>query len=369
MELNDAMIARLIRDYGAVPDHVAAAVRAVRREHFVPDGYFVEVEGSGFTAWRPVMPNDKEWQSGCYADEALVTQIAGTIAPRDITGVIRREPTSSTSMPCLVTFTLERADLAPGHRVLELGAGTGWQAALLCAIVGEDNVVTVDTDPTIAAQARTHLYATGHHPTVVVGDGRRGYPEGGPYDRVLATFGVARVSPDWLAQTTPGGIIIANLRGRLEPGGLARLVVHDDGTATGRFVSESSYMRARQELAPRHAMLPDVSSGTSRPTSLNPKVLHDNAAKLVAESVTSGVQWFAGLDVGDGPADWFIDQDTGAYAVVRETGGEFTVTEPPANPFWHRIEHAVGAWLDAGSPETTTLTLTVDTTGHTITFP
>ncbi|UGQ14748.1 protein-L-isoaspartate(D-aspartate) O-methyltransferase [Yinghuangia sp. ASG 101] len=369
MDLNEAMIGDLIRDYGPLTEHVAAAVRAIPRELFVPDGYFMTVAGSMPTAFRPVMPEDDDWREQCYARVPLVTQIAGTINPRDVHGEIVREPTSSMSDPSLVTLTLEEADLRPGLRVLELGAGTGWQAALLSRIVGEDNVVTVETDPTIARRAQIHLYGAGHHPEIIEGDGRAGYPAGGPYDRILATFGVARIYPAWLEQVKPGGIIMANLRGRLEPSGLVRLVRQDDGTAVGGFISESSYMQARQEAPSAHLMLPDPSTGRTRPTSLDPKTLHDNAARLVTESVAGGLQWLAGLDVGDGPADWFVDTDTGAYAVVRETVHGFSVTEDPAHPVWGAIETALAAWRDAGEPETTRLFVTASVDGHTIHFP
>lgn len=368
MDLNDVMINDLIRASGPIPEHVAAAVRAVPRELFVPDGYFVQIEGSDQAAYRPIMPGDDDWRARCYTNEALVTQIAGTINPRDIHGEIAREPTSSTSMPGLVTFTLDQADLTPGLRVLELGAGTGWQAALLSRIVGEDNVVTVDTDPVVAHRARMNLHSAGHHPEVIEGDGRAGYPEGGPYDRLLATFGVARIYPAWLEQVKPGGVIIANLRNRLEPFGLVRLVRQDDGTAVGRFVSEGSYMQARQEAPSAHLVLPDPSTGRTRPTALDPKALHDNAARLVAEGVAGGIQWLPGLDTGDGPADWFVDQDTGAYAVVRETVHGFNVTEDPAHPVWEAIETALAAWRDAGEPETTRLFVTADADGHTIRY-
>lgn len=180
--LNDDMVRRLKSAYRGLGAKTADVMRRVPRHRFVPNGYFVEVPGAVPTAYRPVLPWEDEaaWLAGCYEDRALVTQVANTIAPEEVRGEILREPTSSVSEPALVAFVLDQAELDHGSRVLEIGAGMGWNAALLCELVGEDDVFSVEVDASIAAQARTNLYGSGHHPTVKTGDGREGYSKGAP---------------------------------------------------------------------------------------------------------------------------------------------------------------------------------------------
>ena len=120
-------------------------------------------------------------------------------------------------------------------RVLEIGTGTGYNAALLlCERLGSDWVTSVDIDPQLVALARERLAANGYTPTLAAVDGARGYPAGAPYDRIIATCSVPAVPPAWLNQTTPGGMIMVDVRGMIG-GTVARLTVGDDGTATGRF--------------------------------------------------------------------------------------------------------------------------------------
>jgi protein-L-isoaspartate(D-aspartate) O-methyltransferase len=114
---------------------------------------------------------------------------------------------SSSSRPAIMAIMLEQLGLAPGHRVLEIGAGTGYNAALLAHLVGETGrVVTVDLDDDTAAQARPHLIAAGcEQVEVICGDGALGYAAGAPYDRIILTVGAWDILPAWREQ----------LRGRL----------------------------------------------------------------------------------------------------------------------------------------------------------
>src|SRR4029077_5346990 len=123
------------------------------------------------------------------------------------------QPISSSSQPAIMAIMLDQLALAPGQRVLEIGAGTGYNAALLCPLTGPGGtVVSVDIDDDLAAQARGHLAAAGYpQVTVVAADGAGGYPPGAPYDRVIATVGVADLAPAWLRQAGPGARIVVPL--------------------------------------------------------------------------------------------------------------------------------------------------------------
>ncbi|MGO4754946.1 protein-L-isoaspartate(D-aspartate) O-methyltransferase, partial [Streptomyces sp. 2MCAF27] len=165
-----------------------AAVEKVPRHEFLRGGFFEQVPGSAPTAWRPVVPDDPRWLTRCYDDDSLVTQIAGTIAPRDIRGEVLRTPTSSRTMPSLVVRMLEDLDVQDGHRVLEIG--TGYSTGLLCHRLGDDRVTAVEVDEDVAGATRVALGNLGYHPHLITGDGLAGDPDGAPYDRLVATCGV-----------------------------------------------------------------------------------------------------------------------------------------------------------------------------------
>jgi protein-L-isoaspartate(D-aspartate) O-methyltransferase len=137
-----------------------------------------------------------------YGDEALVSH------RRDGT------PTSSTSQPNLVAQMLEQLLLEEGMNVLEIGAGTGWNAALMGHAVGpRGRVVAVDIQEDVTDRARAHLKRAGAtNVTVVACDGGYGYPEAAPYDRIITTANCHGIPPHWAEQLAPGGALLVALR-------------------------------------------------------------------------------------------------------------------------------------------------------------
>ena len=112
------------------------------------------------------------------------------------------------SAPSMIAIMLEEADLRPGLAVLDVGAGSGYNAALLAEIVGRTNVVTVERHAELANFARENLRAAGYDVSVVVGDGTLGYEPAAPYDRIIVTAGAPRVAKSWIRQTKVGGRIV-----------------------------------------------------------------------------------------------------------------------------------------------------------------
>ncbi len=114
------------------------------------------------------------------------------------------------SAPSMIAIMLEEAALEPGEKVLEVGTGSGYHAALLAALVGAENVTTIERIPSLADWGRLNLARAGFGGvSVVVGDGSLGYPPRAPYDCIMATAGAPRIPGPWAKQLTPRGRIVA----------------------------------------------------------------------------------------------------------------------------------------------------------------
>ena len=115
---------------------------------------------------------------------------------------------SSSSAPAIMAPMLEALRLEPGQRVLEIGAGTGYNAALVKHLVGPaGRVTTVDLETDFARRARRHLTAAGFAARVVAGDGRAGWAPEAPYDRIIVTASTGQVYQPWLDQLVDGGLV------------------------------------------------------------------------------------------------------------------------------------------------------------------
>ncbi len=169
-----------LRDAGHITTpRVEAAFRAIPRHIFLPNVPLETV----------------------YTDDAIPTKKRAGAA------------ISSSSQPTVMAVMLEQLDLQQGQRVLEVGAGTGYNAALMAHIVGDDGrVVAIDIDDDIVADARAHVAAAGvDNVEVVRGDGADGYPDAAPYDRLILTVGAWDIAPAWIAQLKPGGRLLLPL--------------------------------------------------------------------------------------------------------------------------------------------------------------
>jgi protein-L-isoaspartate(D-aspartate) O-methyltransferase len=186
---HQALVARM-RDSAALSDRVLDAFAAVPRHVFLPG-----------------VPLDL-----AYTDDAIVTHEAAGV------------PTSSSSQPSLMARMIEQLDVRPGDRVLEIGAGTGYNAALLAALGAA--VTTLELQPEVADAAREHLRAAGlaapaeqaarpgaegpGSVRVLHGDGA--VPPGGTYDRIIVTAGCWALPVALVAALADDGVLVAPLR-------------------------------------------------------------------------------------------------------------------------------------------------------------
>jgi protein-L-isoaspartate(D-aspartate) O-methyltransferase len=190
--LQAGLIETLQQDGSLTDPAVAAAFRIVPRHLFLPEMPIAEV----------------------YRDRAIVTK---KLDGRHV---------SSSSQPAMMAIMLEQLGLKRGHRVLEIGAGTGYNAALMAELVGargeagedgngdpDGQVVAIDVDGDIVEAARAHLAAAGYECVqAVLGDGALGAPDAAPFDRIVLTVAATDISPAWWQQLAPGGRLLLPLR-------------------------------------------------------------------------------------------------------------------------------------------------------------
>ncbi|MER5969452.1 methyltransferase, FxLD system [Streptomyces sp. NPDC002055] len=152
---------------------------------------------------------------------------------------------SCASQPGVVALMLDQLQAQPGERILELGAGTGYNAALLGHLVGPGgHVTTIDVDDDLVAGARAHLAAAGAaNVEAITRDGALGHAEGAPYDRIIATVGAHGIPHAWLEQLAPGGRLVTPQRLK---GSVSRSIVYEKHD--GRWVSSGSQMNTFMPL-------------------------------------------------------------------------------------------------------------------------
>ncbi|HUD76764.1 MAG TPA: methyltransferase domain-containing protein [Streptosporangiaceae bacterium] len=147
----------------------------------------------------------------------FVPEVGPAAAYRDEAFVIKCGPdglpVSSSSQPAMMAIMLDQLGLEPGHRVLEIGTGTGYNAAVMAEVVGPGGqVVSIDIDPDLIARASAGLAAAGYDQvTVLCADGGYGDPARAPFDRIIVTAGAWDIAPAWLDQLEPGGLLVLPL--------------------------------------------------------------------------------------------------------------------------------------------------------------
>jgi protein-L-isoaspartate(D-aspartate) O-methyltransferase len=180
-----------LRRRGITDQAVLRAMDEVPREHFV----------------------SAELVDAAYADQALPIACGQTI-----------------SQPYVVAYMTERLDLRPDHHVLEVGTGSGYQAAVLSRLARD--VVTVERYRTLAESARVRLETLGYtNIEVIVGDGLSGVPSRAPYDRILVTAAAEDVPRALIEQLSEGGVMVLPLGSHAASQVLVKLTKNKDRIA------------------------------------------------------------------------------------------------------------------------------------------
>ncbi len=338
-----ARLVRRVADAGLLTEPAwRAAFAQVPRHLFVPCFYRQVPGRSGYDRLCGDDPDPRRrtrWLTGVYEDAPLVTRVCGG------------SMVSSSSQPSLMAAMLEALEVRVGHEVLEIGAGSGYNAALLAHRLGASRITTVDLDPGITAAARAHLDAAGTGAVAVVtGDGSLGCHERAPYDRIIATCEVLSVPWEWLRQCVPGALVLAPLAG-----GLIALRVTDAWHAQGCFLRTPAYFVALRgpgaaEHPPPRPVADDARVRRSRTP---PRVLDDDVFRFVFALAAGQVEvsWAYG---GRGAALTAAD---GSSARVDRDG---LVEEAGERDLWALAEDTYRMWRGERYPERDRFGVSVD---------
>lgn len=329
------------------------AFRAVPREAFV-NQFTIPTREGRFLAHNLGDPDRaRDALAAVYSDNSLLTQFdAGGTA------------VSSSTAPSLMALMLHQLDVTEGHTILEIGTGTGYNAALLCHVLGDDAVTTVDIHPELVAAAQHSLHSTGYRPHIAVCDGREGYPDRAPYDRIIATCGLDRVPASWLRQVRPGGKILVNLSFAL-----VLLTVSIDGSASGRFGTTAAFMQIRDDPADVACTTADVlglttdtGSQLTRSATWVGQVSSEQAAFLRA-LVMPSVQVVT-RQIADGCDLLLADPPSGSWARVHHTTHSTVLTEHGPRHLYDELVTLVAEWDQHGRPTPEQYGLTITSEGH-----
>jgi len=340
----------------------AEVMTRVPRERFIPDLIYTKGErnrhGNDF---HPVSrhADPERWASLVRADAAVITQVEDGAPDPDGSGY---EPTSSASAPAIVADMLTALDARPGHRVLEIGTGTGWNAALLAHTVGTTNLTTVEIDPAVADHARAALDSTGFgRVTVITGDGLDGWTAGAPYDRIIATCGLRRIPWAWIRQLCPGGLLVAPMDNLYYPLGFARLTRTPDG-AIGEIVGEAAFMAARAQRTPRRRSV-DWDLPTRRSTTtIHPWCWTGNVDTMVAigQRITGVTAFWRPSDSATGTGLLKApDDQSWATVEVTDAGKPYQVEQAGPRNLHREVRTAARWWRENNMPRQTDWRITL----------
>lgn len=325
----------------------------VPRHQFVPRwwdrtrGGYVAVDGA---------PDPDRWLARAYSDTSLVTRVGTFHADQAAPGTIGRgRSTSSSTHPALLVQMFRHAHLVDGMDVLDVGTGSGYGTALLCARLGARHVESVDIDPYLVQAARERLAAIGMNPAVTALDATQSLPPA-RFDRIIASVAVSPIPPAWIAALRPGGRIVTVLDGTRA---ILTADKQPDGTLSGRIERDwAGFMSARhsEDYAPGvsaerlHEM--QTSQGEHTPQLglyplANPADSWELYSNLAVQHPGIEVHW----EVGDGSRATclLLDQD-GSWARAEGVRGRRPdVYGAGAAHLWRALESLKTRWLNEGT--------------------
>jgi protein-L-isoaspartate(D-aspartate) O-methyltransferase len=352
--LREALVDGLLAEKHIGQPRVAEAFRAVPRHLFLPGMDLTEV----------------------YQDKAIAIKEAGGTW------------LSSSSQPAIMAIMLEQLELQPGQRVLEVGAGSGFNAALMAYLVGDAALVTaLDIDGDLVEQARANLTAAGFgEASVVCADGWAGYRPHAPYDRLILTVGAWDISPTWVEQLREGGILLLPLD--LYGVQLSVAFEKQAGVLRSRSVRCCGFMRLRGDHADPEVAVPLDAGGQALVRAVNGERLNLERLRALLAGRPQVDQWsfpgdwlsrfsfklwlgwsgapIVGLKLNEpafgldaGGYEGIFEEETASLCLVGQTEESvrprYTYGRPDARD---RLEAMAAGWQAKGSPDPRDLRVT-----------
>ena len=350
----------------AVAPEWRKAIDAAPRHLFIPP--VIWIARSGRRGWCPLSRQDEpaRWWEAVNKDGYIVTQVDDGRLPEP-SEEVGEYATSSASQPSLVLRMLAELNLEPGQRVLEIGTGTGWNAALVCARLGDDAVTTIEVHGDLAAAARAALGRAGFRPTVVTGDGAAGYAANAPYDRIISTASIQNLPAAWLAQTRPGGVILTPYGDAYHNDALLKLTVSEAGTASGRFRGRAAFMWLRQHRVLLGSLREYVHAddhSDRKTTELDPRAIFgDPDGDFAVATRIHDCTWYR-ANAADGSGEftiWLLGLagERSWASVDFEGHAPYAVEQYGPRRLWDEVEAAYRWWTEVGRPSTDRFGLTV----------
>ncbi len=344
-------------------ERVLDAFLTVPRHPFV-DHYYLHEEGT--RNWtRYERDESPEWYEQVYSDQALATRV-------DQHG----RSLSSSSQPTVMATMLDALEIQPGMRVLEVGTGTGYNAALIASLVEDPHLVTtLDIDPDAIYRARQAItQVVGRGMTIEQGDGVKGYRTNAPYDRILVTASSPTVPRDWMEQLAPNGIVVCVLQpGFAMLGGLLKAQKTAE-MLKGKIFGPATFMVLRDTIYTKRSIqigfrAPLYASFPLDPTLFPPHLIREN----------SDFAFFLYYDIPD--LYVFQKKEDLFFSTEMFPQGYVVFRQPPASQvelrgdhscacaLWNRLVRAYSLWLHCGRPAITQYHFEMDNDSQSLSVP
>ena len=324
------------------------AFMSVPREYFLPNIYVLNGDDTWYLPTG--LASVEERLRMVYADGAWVTQ----------------DPTRFSAAPNLIAQMLEALDVTDDRtRALEMGTGAGYNTALLCSGLGEDQVTSIARDAEQAKAARIALERAGFRPALYAADGDIDPAAGlGKVDRLIAADPVPEVPVSWLSRVKVGGVIVAPIYREQPIGAMVQLVMEEPDRAEGPFLPfYGAFMPTRTHRA-------TDGLAAARRTAEQVREVRTSPVALSLGSAAEPWQFYASMVLGDlqheilmedtGEMEYWLLASDGSWACQQHRlKGDPLVREGGSRRLWTELEHAVEQWHDFDEPDRERFGLTV----------
>ncbi|MEV6266704.1 methyltransferase domain-containing protein [Kribbella sp. NPDC051936] len=344
------------------------SVSSTPRHQLVPR-WWEPIPDSYPFAWGLRTPQPNQQWAEIYADETLVTRVGSLHADAaDLSDRPTGLPTSSSTLPGLIVRMLHLLDPDEQNRVLDVGTGSGYSAALLARRLGDTQVTSIDVDAYLVDVARERLADFGRTPHLEIADATGSLPDT-DYGRIIATVSVRPIPRAWLDALRPGGKIVTTITGTSL---LINAEKHADGVVRGRVQPDpATFMRTRRDtdyparLDHVYDDARDQPGTDTRPVAGRlPDLWEDWELRCLYELDTPDIENRSATREDGTQLLWLLAAD-GSWA--RADSKSKTVHQSGPRRLWDDLERVQAKWTAAGHFPLHTMTVELGTDRSTLT--